>query len=95
MTSRSASRKNSFSRPSRNSSVPNVSKIPNLNSARTVERNITKSLPVSNTPVDIYVSSKISPEERPAEEDEFVPVSIDKAVGLDLDDFLPVSNLFD
>ncbi|KAJ3661231.1 hypothetical protein Zmor_005637 [Zophobas morio] len=86
-----SSRKNSFSRPSRNStstSVPNVSKIP-TNSARTGDKTV-KSPPsyITSTPVDIYVSSKISPDNSPTEE-EFVPVSIDRPVGLDLDDFLP------
>ncbi|KAG5876724.1 hypothetical protein JTB14_015513 [Gonioctena quinquepunctata] len=88
VSSRNSSRKNSFSKPSRNSSVPNVSKIPNLNSARIIEKGPVK--PIALTPVDIYVNSRISPEERPIEEDEdFIPVSLDKPVGLDLDDFLP------
>nr|XP_023023531.1 katanin p80 WD40 repeat-containing subunit B1 [Leptinotarsa decemlineata] len=88
VSSRNSSRKNSFSKPSRNSSVPNVSKIPNLNSARIIEKGPVK--PIMLSPVDIYVNSRISPEEKPVEEDEdFYPMSIDKPVGLDLDDFLP------
>jgi katanin p80 WD40 repeat-containing subunit B1 len=92
MSSRSSSRKNSFSRSSRNSSVPNVSKIP-MNSARTEKNGPVKAPPsyITSTPVDIYVNSKISPDSSPSEEVEFVPVSIDRPVGLDLDDFLPVS----
>lgn len=85
------SRKNSFSKPSRNLSVPNVnvSKIP-LNSSRN-ERSVPKSIHIiSNSPVDSYSSPKISPDES-SPDDDFVPVSIDRPVGLDLDDFLPVS----
>ncbi|RZB38685.1 katanin p80 WD40 repeat-containing subunit B1, partial [Asbolus verrucosus] len=89
VSSRNSSRKNSFSRPNRNSSVPNVSKIP-MNSARLTDKNVKSSTPyISSAPVDIYVSSKISPDNSPPEEDEFVPVSVDRPVGLDLDDFLP------
>jgi hypothetical protein len=92
MSSKSSSRKNSFSRSSRNSSVPNVSKIP-MNSARTEKNGPVKAPPsyITSTPVDIYVNSKISLDSSPSEEVEFVPVSIDRPVGLDLDDFLPVS----
>lgn len=80
----SSTRKNSFSKPSRNSSsVPNVSKIPQVNGTTKQQyRNF-------NNPVDIYVKTKISPDESPSEENEFVPISVDKPVGLDLDDFLP------
>lgn len=94
LSSRNSSRKNSFSKPSRNSSVPNVSKIPSA-------RNIDKVVPVktqlsyiTSTSEDGYVSSKLSPDSSPSEEVEFVPVSIDRPVGLDLDDFLPVSVIF-
>ncbi|XP_050501448.1 katanin p80 WD40 repeat-containing subunit B1 isoform X2 [Diabrotica virgifera virgifera] len=87
LSSRASSRKNSFSKPSRNStSVPNVSKVPNSNSARS-------SVVKSNTlpQVDIYVNSaRVSPEEPTGGDDNvFVPVSIDRPVGLDMDDFLP------
>ncbi|XP_022913549.1 katanin p80 WD40 repeat-containing subunit B1 [Onthophagus taurus] len=87
-------RKNSFSKPNRILSVPNVtsSKIP-LNSNRS-EHNVPKSVPIMQTqPIDIYVSPKSSPEEslQNNEFDDFIPVSIDKPVGLDLDDFLPKS----
>lgn len=93
VSSRNISRKNSFSRPSRNSSVPNVSRIPT--SARPVEKPVPiKPIPViPNAPVDIYVtpvSTKLSPEEKP--QDEYVPTAVDKPVGLILDDFLPVSS---
>ncbi|KAI4464785.1 katanin p80 subunit [Holotrichia oblita] len=86
------SRKNSFSKTSRNLSVPNVnvSKIP-LNSSRN-ERSVPKSIHIiSNSPVDSYSSPKISPDES-SQDDDFVPVSIDRPVGLDLDDFLPKSH---
>ncbi|CAG9825798.1 unnamed protein product [Phaedon cochleariae] len=87
LSSRNSSRKNSFSKPSRNSSVPNVSKITNSNSAKIIEKS---SIKPTFTPVDIYVNSRISPEERHEEEDEdFIPIAIDRPVGLDLDDFLP------
>lgn len=89
-----SSRKNSFSKSSRNSSVPNVnnttSKIP-LNSSRS-ERSVPKSIQIisSSPPTDSYNSLKVSPDES-SQEDDFVPVSNDRPVGLDLDDFLPVS----
>ncbi|CAH1104194.1 unnamed protein product [Psylliodes chrysocephalus] len=80
LSSRTSSRKNSFSKPSsRNStSVPNVSKLPSARKSTTLPN------------VDIYVnSSRISPEEHSIQDDDFIPVSIDRPVGLDLDDFLP------
>ncbi|KRT81928.1 hypothetical protein AMK59_5986, partial [Oryctes borbonicus] len=86
-----ASRKNSFSKTSRNLSVPNVnaSKIP-LNSSRS-ERSVPKSIQIiTNSPVDSY-SPKISPDES-SQDDDFVPVSVDRPVGLELDDFLPKSH---
>ncbi|XP_057657568.1 katanin p80 WD40 repeat-containing subunit B1 isoform X1 [Diorhabda carinulata] len=86
-SSRTSFRKNSFSKPSRNStSVPNVSKIPNVNSARSA---VVKSTTLPQ--VDIYVSSvSANYEERIVEDrDMFIPVSLDRPVGLDLDEFLP------
>lgn len=91
-----SSRKNSFSRTSRNASVPNVnsSKIPT--SARHQPEKYPPIKPlsiISHTPFDIYVSSdsstKTSPNEKP--EHEYVPTAIDRPVGLDFDDFVPVS----
>ncbi|CAG9860367.1 unnamed protein product [Phyllotreta striolata] len=79
VSSRNSSRKNSFSKPTnRNStSVPNVSKMPSSRK------------PAMLPQVDIYVnSSRVSPEDQ-SMEDAFVPVCVDKPVGLDLDDFLP------
>lgn len=91
-STRNSSRKNSFSKPSRNSSVPNVSKIP-MNSARNNDKSIlnNKISPtyITSPPVDIYVNSKISPDNTPPGE-EFVPVALDRPVGLDLDEFVPV-----
>ncbi|KYB27617.1 Katanin p80 WD40 repeat-containing subunit B1-like protein [Tribolium castaneum] len=86
ISSRNSSRKNSFSRPSRNStSVPNVSKIP---SARNSEKVAPVKTYITPTPEDVFVSSKLSPDS-PSEEVEFVPMSMDRPAGLDLDDFLP------
>lgn len=45
---------------------------------------------ISSSPVDSYTSPKMSPDDN-SQDDDFVPVSIDRPVGLDLDDFLPVS----
>uniref|UniRef100_A0A1Y1KUQ5 Katanin p80 WD40 repeat-containing subunit B1 n=1 Tax=Photinus pyralis TaxID=7054 RepID=A0A1Y1KUQ5_PHOPY len=85
VTSRNISRKNSFSKPTRNSSVPNVSRIP------TTAKQLEKSVPVKSQPVDIYVnnnnSTKVSPEGSLS--DDYIPAAVDKPVGLDLDDFLP------
>lgn len=65
--------------------MPNVSKVPHS------ARGPVKPLPLAS--VDVYVApSQISPDDDPTEE--FVPTSVDKPVGLDLDDFLPVSILF-
>lgn len=93
VSSRSTSRKNSFSRPSRNSVGPNLTKIPNSTSTRMMERPAVpaKPIPINNAVrhVDMYVSPKISPETPP--ENEFVPNCVDRPVGLDMDDFLPVS----
>lgn len=86
--SRTPSRKNSFSKPNRNASVPNVSVIKNINSARNNSEK-PKSLHIVNPPVDIYVNSKLSPEDIPVDDNEFVPSSIDRPVGVDFDDFLP------
>ncbi|KAK4878976.1 hypothetical protein RN001_007122 [Aquatica leii] len=78
---RNASRKNSFSKPSRNSnSVPNVSRIPTttIKSEKTARQ-------LSD---DIYScdSTSVSPEESLSE---YIPTSVDKPVGLDMDEFLP------
>lgn len=82
---RNISRKNSFSKPTRNSSVPNVSRIP------TTAKQLEKSVPVKSQPVDIYVnnnnSTKVSPEGSLS--DDYLPTAVDKPVGLDMDDFLP------
>ncbi|XP_060517418.1 katanin p80 WD40 repeat-containing subunit B1 [Cylas formicarius] len=89
-SSRNVSRKNSFSKPSRNSSVPNVSITKATNGARINDKPAIRPVSISNQPVDIYVrSSKLSPDEVPVEEPEFIPTYIDKPVGLELDDFLP------
>lgn len=91
------SSRNSFSRtPNRNSTVTNVSKIPNLNCNTPRERNNVPPVRqppayITNHPVDIYVNTKLSPDSSPVEEDEFIPDTVDRPVGLDLDDFLPVS----
>lgn len=75
--SRNQSRKNSISKPSHNSSVPNISKNPSGNVA--IKRNM-----------NIYVSSpKLSPDEEYAPKDDYVPMPVDRPVGLDLSDFLP------
>lgn len=97
MSSRTSnSRKNSFSKPvlrNTSTSVPNVSKIPNLNSTRTAERSLVKTSHISSS--DIYMNTRVSPEENPNVEDDkqFVPMPIDRPVGLDFNDFLPVSKL--
>lgn len=51
-----------------------------------------KSIHINNRPVDLYVK-KLSPDEIPVEENEFVPSCIDRPVGVDFDDFLPVSKV--
>lgn len=86
-SSRAVSRKNSFSKPNRNSSVPNVSAI--KNNTKNIET--PRSLHIVNPPVDLYVNNKLSPDQAPMD-NEFVPSSIDRPVGVDFDDFLPVSN---
>lgn len=73
--SRNTSRKNSFSKASRNSSVPNVSRIP------TTPKAPEKLMP----PPDLYVTT---PEVEKNEE--CVPTTFDRPVGLDFNDFLPV-----
>ncbi|XP_018326906.1 katanin p80 WD40 repeat-containing subunit B1 [Agrilus planipennis] len=92
-SSRNASRKNSFSKPIRNfTSTPNipVSKIPG--SAKITERAaVVKPVPnvTVGAPVDIFVtpvSRKIS---KDRQESDYVPATVDRPVGLDLDDFLP------
>lgn len=88
------SRKNSFTKPIRQSNVfnNNSSKIP-LNSAR-VEKAIIKPIPIiTATPVELYVSPKVSPDSS-LQDDDFVPVYISRPIGLDLDEFLPVSIYF-
>ncbi|XP_017774062.1 PREDICTED: katanin p80 WD40 repeat-containing subunit B1 [Nicrophorus vespilloides] len=82
------SRKNSFSKPTVKitASVPNVSKIPRNN-----ERPLR---PVQITPVDVYVSPKISPDDEISTENQFIPISIDKPVGLPVDDFLPTQHSY-
>lgn len=88
-SSKVPSRKNSFSKPHRNSSVPNVTKIPNLQVGKNIEKpvNTMKTVAVNTgRHIDIYVSPKMSPTE-----DEVIPVCAEKPVGLDMDDFLPVS----
>ncbi|CAH0557594.1 unnamed protein product [Brassicogethes aeneus] len=91
MSSRVSLRKNSItsSRPVR-TSVPNLTKVPPPNSARTnrIDR-VKLNLITNGDQVDIYLPSKISPEERPPKEESYVPVSIDKPVGIIFDDFLP------
>ncbi|XP_019756427.1 katanin p80 WD40 repeat-containing subunit B1 isoform X4 [Dendroctonus ponderosae] len=82
-SSRVTSRKNSFSKPSRNSSVPNVSAVKNIRNSE-----VPKSIHITNRPVDLYVK-KLSPDDIPVEENEFVPSCIDRPVGVDFDDFLP------
>lgn len=95
MSSRTVnSRKNSFSKPTRktSTSVPNVSKISNLNINRTSERNLVKGTHI--TASETYMNSRISPEESPSNEEEeesVIPVPVDRPVGLDFNDFLPVS----
>lgn len=84
-TSRVASRKNSFSKPVRNASVPNVTAIKN----NIRNSNPPKTLHIVN-PHPEYYAKKLSPEDRTPEEEEFVPACIDRTVGVDFDDFLPV-----
>lgn len=84
-TSRVASRKNSFSKPIRNASVPNVTAIKNNLS----NLNSPKTLPIANPSPPEYYGKKLSPTDRTPEE-EFVPSCIDRTVGVDFDDFLPV-----
>lgn len=86
-TSRVASRKNSFSKPVRNASVPNVTAIKN----NLRNSNPPKTLHIVNPHPEYYVK-KLSPEDRTPEEEEeeFVPSCIDRTVGVDFDDFLPV-----
>lgn len=83
VNSRNPSRKNSFSRPNRKFSEPNVS---------VIKSNLRIPVDKPSAPVDIYVSSKLSPDESPVEENEFVPVSNDRPVGINFDDFLPKNN---
>ncbi|CAG9767471.1 unnamed protein product [Ceutorhynchus assimilis] len=93
-SSKANSRKSSFSKPTpRNfTSVPNVSTATKINNARNQETT-RRTLNLTNNirqPVDIYVASKLSPEDRtPVEEKDFVPSSLDRPVGVDFDDFLP------
>ncbi|KAF5302116.1 hypothetical protein FQA39_LY10451 [Lamprigera yunnana] len=80
-STRTASRKNSFSKPSRNSSVPNVSKIPTTAKQEKVAS-------IKSLSDDIYScdNTKVLPDERLSE---YIPATVDKPVGLDMDDFLP------
>ncbi|KAF7273298.1 hypothetical protein GWI33_013988 [Rhynchophorus ferrugineus] len=81
--SRNASRKNSFSKPTRNTSVPNVA--PVKSSPRiTVEK--------TSPPAEIFSSTKLSPDDFPVDENEFIPVYNDRPVGIQFDDFLPKNN---
>ncbi|KAL1493986.1 hypothetical protein ABEB36_009663 [Hypothenemus hampei] len=83
-STRVAPRKNSFSKPIRNSIVSNVTAI--KNNIKNVDP--PKSLHIVNPPVDLYVK-KLSPDTPPIEENEFIPSCIDRPVGVDFDDFLP------
>lgn len=88
VTSRVSSRKNSFSKGS-----GGLQRIPQTPLRAMDRTNIpVKAVPLStSTPiVDIYVSPKILPE-TPTEDDSFVPALPDKAYGLNINDFLPVS----
>lgn len=82
-------RKNSFSKISNNqNSNSNVSKIP-MTSRQVANDVNTKPMNIFNSePVDIYVKNKLSPDEEVRTKD-FIPVSIDRPVGLQFDDFLP------
>lgn len=86
------SRKNSFSKPTRHSStsVPNVSKIPNINNLRLSEKKTVKVNYTRNT--DMGFNTKVSPDESPSTEDDekFIPEPFGRPVGLDFNNFLPV-----
>ncbi|XP_050306763.1 katanin p80 WD40 repeat-containing subunit B1 [Anthonomus grandis grandis] len=77
-TSRATSRKNSFSKPTRNSSVPNVSVKNNL-------RSLDLSKPKSKVE---DLSSPTTPET------DFVPTTVDRPAGIDLNEFLPKNHDF-
>ncbi|XP_066253983.1 katanin p80 WD40 repeat-containing subunit B1 [Euwallacea similis] len=83
-SSRVISRKSSFSKPHRNSSVPNVTTVKN----EIKNSHLPKSLHIVNPPVDLYVK-KLSPDDDVSKENEFVPSRIDRPVGVDFDEFLP------
>lgn len=94
---RPTSRKNSFSKPSRNStSIPNVSRIPNplVNKSNdnhigsATKNDAYRSPETINSTTTHYHSIKSSEsEQKPA----LVRIPVDKPVGLDLEEFLPVS----
>ncbi|KAK9869415.1 hypothetical protein WA026_003170 [Henosepilachna vigintioctopunctata] len=80
-SAKTTTRRNSFSKPR------NATKIPNINSARTVPSDAKRNSLISSTP-DIYASSNFSPNDS-LQENDIVPGPLDKPVGLDIDDFLP------
>lgn len=79
--SRNITRRNSFTK-SRNSLIPSN------NSGRTMPVDNKVDTVVSHSTADIYISSKLSPEE-PVKRNEIVSAALDKPVGLNIDDFLP------
>lgn len=103
-------RKEISSRLSNNRISTSNSRIPNLNSQNTAHNRIKSSSAATNhpAPVDIYVTSKNNRnsvnyskqvdgmEEKQLERrrTDFVPMPVDKPVGLDFNDFLPVSKFF-
>lgn len=89
---RPTSRKNSFSKPSRNQPVPNVSRIPNPVSSKGTENR--DYVPMKNDPKDevhtpVTHFGKLPDEPKVS----LVRTPLDRPVGLDLEEFLPVSQI--
>lgn len=91
--SRPNSRKNSFSKPSRNTTnIPNVSRIPNLLNCKTVENHVNANKnevhrQSENNTSSTYYHKSSDLEHKPS----LVKVPVDRPIGLDLEEFLPVS----
>lgn len=93
--SRPNSRKNSFSKPSRNTTnIPNISRIPNPLNNKTNENHVSasknevlKANDVNSTSTHYHSTKSSEVEQKPS----LVKVPVDKPIGLDLEEFLPVS----